>query len=269
MSQSSRQGLIWVETTFELQPRWENEPNIDDIKAVCEETLKLDGTEECDKLVMRVSLSVDPGHKSAGEVSTLKWLSHRSGIPVSRVIAFDVTSNNRIGFEWILMEFIPGSTAHSRWRKMTMEDKICLVEQIASDHAQLLDLSPFHTIGTLKGTELQPIPDRIVSMMFFWGSHYNFNVDRGPFRSSYHWLSSLISIMIQDKVEEIAKAEDEEDREDAIYNLRIAQELSLLLPKIFLPEPDPPEPTILWHDDLSLPNIIVDENNYLEAIIDW
>ncbi|KAH7259208.1 uncharacterized protein BKA55DRAFT_562211 [Fusarium redolens] len=54
---------------------------------------------------MRVSLPVDPKHKTAGEVATLKWLSQHSTMPVPRVIAFDDTRDNQIGFEWILMEY--------------------------------------------------------------------------------------------------------------------------------------------------------------------
>ncbi|KAI7771405.1 hypothetical protein LZL87_010845 [Fusarium oxysporum] len=292
MLSSSREGFVWVENTFELQQRWDNEPIIDDIKAVCQATLQLDDPAQCavsfltsggfnkiyvvevesdQKFVMRVSLPVETRHKTAGEVATLKWLSQHSTRPVPRVIAFDDTRDSKIGFEWILMEHVASTSARTRWRKMTMEDKKALVEDLARHHAQLLDTSSFQTIGTLKETNSDFIPDTLVSMMFFWGDHFGFDVHRGPFRSSHSWLYSLISIMIKAKVLEMDKAvrEGDEDVADEVtYSLRIAKELSLLLPEMFPPDEDAHGKKVLWHDDLSLSNIMVDGNNSPNSIID-
>ncbi|EMT67446.1 hypothetical protein FOC4_g10005536 [Fusarium odoratissimum] len=195
----------------------------------------------------------------AGEVATLGWLSQHSTVPVPRVIAFDDTRDNdtrdnEIGFEWILMDHVSGTSAQTRWRKMTMEDKKTLVENIARHHAQLLDPA----IGTLKETDWGFIPDRLVSMMFFWGDHYNFDVHRGPFRSSHGWLYSFLFIMIKGKILAMDKAVregDEEDADEVMYNLRIAKELYLLLPEIFTPDEDTDDKKVLWHDDLSLSSI--------------
>ncbi|KAL5593565.1 hypothetical protein FOBRF1_012667 [Fusarium oxysporum] len=87
----------------------------------------------------------------AGEVATLGWLSQHSTVPVPRVIAFDDTRDNdtrdnEVGFEWILMDHVSGTSAQTRWRKMTMEDKKTLVENIARHHAQLLDISTFQQL---------------------------------------------------------------------------------------------------------------------------
>ncbi|KAK7575001.1 hypothetical protein V3481_016966 [Fusarium oxysporum f. sp. vasinfectum] len=48
---------------------------------------------------------------------------------------------------------------------------------------------------------------------------------------------------------------DEEDADEAMYNLRIAKDLYLLLPEIFTPDEDTDDKKVLWHDDLSLSNI--------------
>ncbi|RYC82394.1 hypothetical protein BFJ63_vAg14700 [Fusarium oxysporum f. sp. narcissi] len=194
----------------------------------------------------------------AGELSTLGWLSQHSTVPVPRVIAFDDTRDNKIGFEWILMDHVSGTSPQTRWRKMTMEDKKTLVENIARHHAQLLDISTFQQIGTLKETDSSFIPDRLVLMMFFWGDHYNFDVHRGPFRSSHGWLYSFLFIMIKGKVLAMDKAVregNEEDAGEAMYNLHIAKELYLLLPEIFTPDEDTDDKKVLWHGDLSLSNI--------------
>ncbi|ENH64892.1 hypothetical protein FOC1_g10005661 [Fusarium oxysporum f. sp. cubense race 1] len=178
----------------------------------------------------------------AGEVATLRWLSQHSTVPVPRVIAFDDTRDNKIGFEWILMDHVSGTSAQTRWRKMTMEDKKTLVENIARHHARLLDISTYQQIGTPKETDSGFIPDRLVSMMFFWGDHYNFDVHRGPFRK----------VLAMDKA---VREGDEEDADEAMYNLRIAKDLYLLLPEIFTPDEDTDDKKVLWHDDLSLSNI--------------
>jgi hypothetical protein len=154
-----------------------------------------------------------------------------------------------------------------------MEAKKALVEKIAEYHAQLFSSLEFRTIGTLKddsiATDPHSIPGRIVSRMFFWGTHFDYDIARGPFRSSHDWLQSFISIIIQDQAREINEAEDEEDKEDAEYNMQVAQMLADLLPKIFPSIQNPPERTVIWHDDLSLQNIMVDDKGAITAIIDW
>lgn len=61
---------------------------------------------------MRVSLPVDPRHKTAGEVATLRWIRKRSEMPVPKVVAFDDSNANEIGFEWILMQRMPGISVY-------------------------------------------------------------------------------------------------------------------------------------------------------------
>ncbi|KAK2694729.1 hypothetical protein QWA68_005389 [Fusarium oxysporum] len=87
---------------------------------VCQTTLQLDDPAHCavsfltsggfnkiyvmdvgydQRFVLRVSLPVDPRHKMAGEVATLRWLSQHSTVPVPGVIALDDIRDNKIGFE--------------------------------------------------------------------------------------------------------------------------------------------------------------------------
>ncbi|KAH7134176.1 phosphotransferase enzyme family-domain-containing protein [Dactylonectria macrodidyma] len=294
MSKSPREGLLWEDSGLDLEPRWRSELSLEAIKRVCQRTLQLDAPDDCavsflaagafnrlylvedsrqQKFVIRISLPVDPHYKTAGEVATLRWLKRHSDIPVSRVTAFDDSDSDEIGFEWILMQLMPGTSAYQQWRKLTLETKKALVENIAEYHAQLFKTSAFRTIGTLKDDNLsistRTTPGRIVSRMFFWGPHFDYDIPRGPFRSSHDWLKSFITIILQDHTTEIKEAEDEEDKEDAEYSLRVAQMLADLLPKIFLSIQNPPERTVLWHDDLSLQNIMIDDKGAITAVIDW
>ncbi|KAH8664809.1 phosphotransferase enzyme family-domain-containing protein, partial [Ilyonectria robusta] len=290
---------------LDLEPRWETEPSIEAIRTVCLQKLDIHAPDDCaiyflaagafnklylveishkQKYVMRVSLPVDPQHKTSGEVATLRWINRCTKVPVPDVIAFDDSSDNEIGFEWILMRLMPGSSAHSKWRKMSMATKKALVEQLAEYQAQLFRLdcggraAGFRGIGTLNEipnkqessqTDPDPVPGRIVSHTFFWGQHFDYDIPRGPFRSSHDWLDSYLRIIIQEQKDAIQRTEDEEDGEYAERILRTAERLSALLPKLFPSILNPPQQTVLWHDDLSLSNILVDDKGRITALVDW
>ena len=206
------------------------------------------------KSLLRVSLPVDPGHKTRGEATTLRWIRRNTDVPVPYVIAFEDSRDNEIGFEWILMELMPGVPARSRWRKMSMADKVSLVEQIADFQNQLfrhgVEDDKFHCIGTLTGDNTSesdichPKPGRLISL-FFWGDHFKYDIPRGPFRSSYDWLGTYLSIVRQQQVRILRTDDDEDNREDAENLLRVAIKLTAMLPTVFPPLETPTEPTVL------------------------
>ncbi|KAK7935554.1 hypothetical protein PG985_001049 [Apiospora marii] len=302
-SDTRRAGLVWTEDLFQLTPTWEHEPSLDAIRDVCCEHLGLsvdnvtgEGGDACTitfraagalnrvyivdsvkgKFVMRVTLPVDPGYKTRGEVSTLRFIRENTTIPVPEVIAFDDTSSNKIGFEWILMEFISGQSLHYCWRKLTMEQKTTLVQRVAELQSQLFQFrsignsSTLRGIGTL-GTDTDfDVPGRIVSFPFVEGDCYDYDVPRGPFRSSHDWLQSRLQIIQLKKLEEIEHAEDDEDEELARDGLKASQYLKSILPKISAPSQTcDAEPTAICHHDLSEMNIMVDDQGHITGIIDW
>lgn len=298
-----RTGLLWTEDLFQLTPTWEHEPSLDAIRDVCCEHLGLsvdnvtnEGEDACTinfcaagalnrvylvdsvkgKFIMRVTLPVDPGYKTRGEVSTMRFIRKNTTIPVPEVIAFDDTSSNKIGFEWILMEFISGQSLHYCWRKLTMEQKTTLVQRVAELQSQLFQFrsignsSTLRGIGTL-GTDTDfDIPGRIVSFPFVEGDCYDYDVPRGPFRSSHDWLQSRLQIIQLKKLAEIEHAEDDEDEEVARDGLNASQCLESILPKISPPSQTyDAERTAICHHDLSEMNIMVDDQGHITGIIDW
>ncbi|KAK3299001.1 phosphotransferase enzyme family-domain-containing protein [Chaetomium fimeti] len=303
MPPHQRDGLEWDESGFDLKPRWARQPQVDKIAQVCRRTLDLSVKDRClitfhaegafNKVylvdtprgtsLLRVSLPVDPKHKTLGEVTTLRWIRRMTHAPVPKIIAFDDSQDNEIGFEWILMELMPGVSAYKRWRKMSMAQKTWLVEQVADFQSQLfrrsLEDAKFQSIGTLSPGNPEsehhtpssdPKPGRIVSHMFFMGDSFDYDIARGPFRSSHDWLNAYLSIVDEEQARVFADEEaDEDDREVAEYYQRVATKLTKLLPKIFPPLQNPAEQTVLWHDDLSLPNILVDDDGKVTALIDW
>lgn len=300
-----REGLEWDDGGFDLKPRWAREPQLDAVTQLCRRVLGLARDDHCHvtfhaegafnklylvdgprgKCLLRVSLPVDPTHKTRGESTTLRWIRRMTLVPVPKVIAFDDSRDNEIGFEWILMELMPGVSALARWRKMSMADKTRVVEQIADIQSQLfrrsIEDAKFQSIGTLfSGNRLadsaaepavfKPKPGRLVSRFFFWGDHFHYDIPRGPFPSSHDWLSAYIGIIRQEQTDTLQNDDDEDVRADAESYLQVATKLIALLPKIFPPLQHPVERTVLWHDDLSLNNILVDADDAkVTAILDW
>ncbi|KAK2041699.1 hypothetical protein LZ31DRAFT_625335 [Colletotrichum somersetense] len=286
MSKPPQDGLAWEDGSLELEPRWTREPSVTAIEKVCPgafNKLYLVQTNG-NKLLMRVSLPVDPGDKTRGEVATLRWLRRWTSTLVPRVFAFDDSNNNKIGFEWILMELMPGMSVYKRWRGMSMAQKTRLVEKVAEYQVDIINqCREFQTIGTLhfdaiknkdqhqeqQEQEDHETPSKYVSLVFFWGNNFDYDVPRGPFRSSHDCLSAFLRIVILDYKKGIQKAEDEYDREYAQAGVDVSEKLLALLPKIFTVLQHPPEYTFIWHDDLSLQNILGDDDRKITAVLEW
>lgn len=129
---SSRPGLIWEDGTLGgFIPRWAYEPDIEAIQHVASKALNRPCSVSffcqgafnrlyhvhCEQneqnaqengYLMRVSLPVDPKFKTLSEIATLAWLQEHTSLPVPKVVAYDSSNATELGFEWILMEKIPG-----------------------------------------------------------------------------------------------------------------------------------------------------------------
>lgn len=292
MPSNPRDGLAWDNKGLDLKPLWTREPSLEAITKICREKLRIEEAGTCQvtfhakgglnktylvrtsqrQLIMRVSLPVCPRTKTRGEVTTLQFLHRATTVPVPELVAFDDSAENEIGFEWILMEFMPGNSAYKRWRTLAMPQKVALVQQMGELQAQIFR-HEFSEIGTLVVGESEDnqeaCPGEVISNMFFWGSHFDYDIARGPFRSSHDWLAAYLGFLVQDQIEALGEAEDEEDEEEANFALALTRRLINLLSKIF-PSPESlPERTVIWHDDLSLSNILVDDEGKITAVIDW
>ena len=126
-------------------------------------------------------------------MATLRFLHRKTTIPVPEVIAFDDSADNEIGFEWILMELMPDVSAYKKWRTMSPFQKVAFVQRIAEFQAQILQHT-FSGIGTLTIEEgrshQEERPGEMVFPAFFMGEHYDWDISRGPFRSSHDLLFS-------------------------------------------------------------------------------
>lgn len=310
----NNKGLEWVQEMFGLEPRWTTEPAIEIVEKLARTHLSLDQDKYCEVVfhtqgafnklykvntenglfMMRVTLPVDPCHKTESEVATIKFVNQKTDIPVPKIIASDASNENELGFEWILMEMVPGKPLRAHWRKLPMSAKRDLVQRIALYQAQLFrnqftgignifeqELSEIHSTANNKQVspaehgEANFVVDRIVSLKFFWGDHITQDVPRGPFANSYDWLRTLLTFVFNDQERLIKESDDEDEIEDAQTAQDLAERLLGHLPQIVPPPASSDdrivssENSVLFHDDLSMQNILVTEHGQISAVIDW
>ncbi|KAK0643081.1 hypothetical protein B0T16DRAFT_415282 [Cercophora newfieldiana] len=242
--------------------------------------------------LMRVCLPVDPGHRTLSEVTALNHVRKRTNnvlpITVPKVIDYEntVTDENELGFEWVLMSYVPGEPAIRHWRKMTMEQKVSFVEQIAEFQSRYIS-DRFEGIGSLvpsmptnDNPDPNPVAGHLVHPFFFSGSALDHDVNRGPFKSSHDFVMALLDLAGKMNY----PLEDTEDGEEIKKMLtpiqliarekryKIASSLDSILSRIF---PDAmledPESTILSHNNMTLSNIRVDpDDSYkITGIVGW
>jgi hypothetical protein len=269
-----------------MRPEWVNIPKIEDIvkrlrslfHMKLEEQLRVSllgagamnraylVTTRRNQFVLRISLPMDPGYKTRGEVATLNFLERYTRLNVPVVENYSDSFDDQVGgFEWILETKVEGDTAFNKWRQMSMSQKKNLVLEIVDCQQQIMK-QQFDTIGTLKQMGKEFVPGRLVAREFCFGDYLFHDVPRGPFVCTRDWFSALTKIIILDYNRVIDNPGEDDDVEDAEYYLDVTQRLHNLIPTLF---PTTSEPTVLWHHDLSLRNIMLNGQDSLSGIIDW
>ena len=128
---------LWECSLFQRKPRWPHEPNTAAIIVLSRQHLcivrtadinvKLFAQGAFNKLytisspvlskdyLFRVTLPVEPSIKTASEVATLLYLHRHTNIPVPQVVAHAITSDNELGYEWMIMERLPSVCLRDIW----------------------------------------------------------------------------------------------------------------------------------------------------------
>jgi Phosphotransferase enzyme family len=181
-------GLKWVlNKCFEAEPTWTHDPKVKTIIKLARQHLQLSDNDKCtadyymqgafnkiylircprssaneQSFIFRVSLPVDPGFKVASDVATMTFVRTHTDAPVPRVLAFDPSQENELGFAWTIMEMMPGRPLCEQWRYMTWMQKEELVKRVADIVAQMFR-HRFRGIGNIyqkQGTPPYPAVER-------------------------------------------------------------------------------------------------------------
>ncbi|KAF2267784.1 kinase-like protein [Lojkania enalia] len=264
---ASRSGLRWEKVLFGVEPRWTHEPDIEAVQRIASKALaracsvsffcqgafnklyhvQCEQNARQSSYLMRVSLPVDPKFKTLSEVATLVWIQQHTSLPVPKIVAYDCSHANTLGFEWILMEKMPGRPLADVWRSMTWARKEKLVAKVAHYSAELFS--------------------KLFRCNSFGGDHFTYDVSRGPFNLSAEWLRARLQFNQLDCEKTIRESNDEDDIEEAEKTLAVVKRLIKAVGLMFVD--DSKVSTVLLHDDLSQHNILVDDDGELQGIIDW
>lgn len=287
-------GFEWVKTNLTVEPRWTADVDIGSIETEVKSAL---GVKSCQAtffaqgafnklfliqtdgsvLMMRIGLPVDPGCKTASEVSTTEWIRHHTRLPVPEILAHKGSQDNAIGYEWILMMKLPGKPMSSAWRSISLEVKTAIVRRLVGFCSALFE-NQRRGIGNLYSFDSStssraPDPDKLgklVSLEFLWANRLRYGISRGPFESSRDWFAARLSLLETECRTVISNEEtDEDDLDDAERTLGIVEKLQKSVITIFPDAKQSAEPSMLHHDDLSQHNILVNTDGTLSGVVDW
>ncbi len=158
-------------------------------------------------LIFRVAIPIDPVLKMQSEVASLRFLAERTSVPVPKCLAWGPAARTELGYDWCLMEKLPGVELRSVWRKMPWEAKLELTDRLAGILSQLwkpehkfdqigsIFALPKHVSdGTAADGATTYMVGSAVDSCFFSGRRRYLHQSRGPFSSCRGWLDCLITL---------------------------------------------------------------------------
>ncbi|KAK3290260.1 phosphotransferase enzyme family-domain-containing protein [Chaetomium fimeti] len=163
-------------------------------------------------LVFRVAVPVDPTLKMESEMASLRFLSECTTVPVPKCVAWGLAADTELGYDWCLMEKLPGVELRSVWRKMPWEKKLEFADKLAGALSQLWKPdNMFDQIGSIYVLEQATgsptaaddttagdmastcyVVGPAVDNCFFAGRRRYLQSHRGPFPSCRDWIHNLI-----------------------------------------------------------------------------
>ena len=120
------------------------------------------------------------------EVATLTYVRKNTTIPVPEVYHVNYDAANPVGARFVLMERMKGVNLYTIWDKLSTEQKLAVMDQIADVLAQLSSLK-FDKIGSIKlNNDIGPLQTQLMA------ENKDSNV-RGPFTTMEEYLHSYIA----------------------------------------------------------------------------
>lgn len=242
-----REGKIkWVHGfSYTQEPKWLCEPDTTIIKEIVAPQLELHGFgskdisikffagggfnklyaitssiaeyDERTECIFRVAMPIDPWYKTESEVATMEYVRRYTSIPVPKIYAYDSSSDNKLGFEWILMEKMAGKPLDDYWDiygyefdRFDMNTKLQIARSVAEWVHELSKLV-FEKIGSLYIDWDNPERcfklGRLVHGEFICGERLGYRVYRGPFRDTEQFYRSVIDIQLQNVLDPIQRTQ--------------------------------------------------------------
>ncbi|KAI1747165.1 phosphotransferase enzyme family-domain-containing protein [Xylaria castorea] len=290
-------GVAWMYHGLCCYPTWTVEPTIESVIATLKVAISPDheygvrllhnGT--LSKLydvsfnnqafVMRVCLPVCAVTKTEAEVATLDWVSQYTPLPVPHVRAYDSSRNNPLGYEWLLMTKLEGKPLSTCWSSVTMGSKERLVKQIAAFSISAFNQPFYEGIGSIFKTDSN-------SDSRTHGQRATLDHGRGPLSEVSDWMRSRLRFASLDLTSRLKNATNTNEKETLQRMVDLTTRIESLMPhflssygktsstgsdmEVVLDNGNmKPTITMLYHDGLSLDNILVDDDGILTGVLDW
>ncbi|KAI9869656.1 MAG: hypothetical protein M1830_005248, partial [Pleopsidium flavum] len=329
MPPSKDPRICWETEFFYEKPIWSVVPDLENVKKVITPYLRSCGFEDSSvtffaegsfnklfairatgpepgdeqEFIFRVPLPVQPYYKTESEVATCEYVRLHTTIPAPRIFAWDSSSDNKLGFEWILMEKLPGTPLRNVWESLDYETKVRVTRRVAEWMDQL-SRCRFEQIGSLYQSSKPKLGrfevGQAVSFDLYRGRCLQFDIYRGPFQSAEQYYQAVIYTHradvndyaikvlgeavpaeepalreLEEKWQDKDLEEDEQgdgmmyDMVDLIGIPKACDALLGILPKVFPSQPAGKPAKVLYHHDISLNNVLVDGTGNLVGLVDW
>lgn len=224
-------------------------------------------------LILRISGNHISRIKTENEASVLSWLYKNTMIPVPRVVAYDSSSNNPIGHEFILMTREPGESLADIYSSLSPAQIDYILDQLIDVNAELHKHTWSHIGGLSVADKGLIFPGPVLEETFWfepdilasWPADETFeslNIS-GPYSSyteyiSAHFLKYTHAIEVHKSLEFMRDILPQLNR---FLDIISAEPMQSELDNI---------PLRLAHKDLHFANILVDPiTAHITAIIDW
>ncbi|KAG0137950.1 hypothetical protein HOY82DRAFT_645060 [Tuber indicum] len=116
-----------------------------------------------------------------------------TSLPVPEVFAYDCTTENELGFEWIIMEKVTGGCLRVFWHHVSLERKAVVVEHSGQLSKEIRGKCRFGAVGSLyQHAELSEGDLKVARKPLM-------KRDRGPYRSDSDYLLASTKVDLEDR----------------------------------------------------------------------
>jgi aminoglycoside phosphotransferase (APT) family kinase protein len=245
------------------------------LRPIIEKDLQNDGVKiSLSSLILRVAGTHFTGIKTMNECAVLNWVVANTKVPVPRVIAYDETSNNIVGHEYMFMTMVQGQTIDTLYYSLSETEMNAILDQLMDILVQLHQHS-WERIGGLQEIFIDgiktiapgPIVDetmwQVPELAKYWNGTETFsslNIS-GPFES----YTDLIIAQVKKSIYTIQRHDSLAPMRDCLPRInsfvdairKTKKELDVTLIR-------------LAHRDLHFGNILYDaESGKITGVIDW
>ena len=151
--------------------------------------------------IFRVTLPVYPFYKTESDVATTEIVRHFTSIPVPTIYAYDSSSSNALGLEWILMEKVAGKKLDEAWSDLNYDQRLHLTHTSARWSAELSSITSTK-IGSIymrfSASKVDFYLGQPVDNLLSQENRLLYPALRGPFDSLEDYYDAVLTLAHQD-----------------------------------------------------------------------